>query len=557
MSALLEAPPHTANTALLSAAHSLAAPRDAIDGAFVSAGEKLGECDSILARLTATFEALPAELDNPELAAATDRLATVGRRARAISEALATEQADVARLVQVVASAGHPIDELRRQVKMMSIVAINARVTAAGIVNDTDDFNVFTTDIAKLSDSAASTIAEFARTYQALGAVVREAADARGAFESTHRSTLSALAHELETGLAEVTAHRQRSIALSADTGRISRDIQGRVATAVIALQVGDATRQRVEHVEAALRDLAEADPTVVPPVAELQRLQLASTRESLVTEMSSGEAALSELARDATSALAQVRDTHGAGGTSGLGALQAALQKAVVVLRDYETEREKLDRVANAVADTVRVLLGHVEAVQEVEYEMRLVSLNAAVKCAQLGPRGRALDVISSQLRSLTGETVVSAHEAVERLNEAAAVAAAFTAATASDAATRVGAMEQEAASALDLLETIAARVAAALRDLDQRGPVIARRLTEALSDFSEHDSISEALSDVEIALTALAGDGTASPDFLAQLQQRYTMDIERRIHAAFTGAPPAEVEAPAAEDSIDDLLF
>jgi hypothetical protein len=541
---------------LLAAARGLATPRDAIDGAFVSAGDKLAECAGILSRLTSTFEALPAELESPELAAATNRLAVVGRRARAIADALATEQTDIARLVQVVASAGHPIDELRRQVKMMSIVAINARVTAAGIVTDTDDFDVFTTDIAKLSNSAAEAIAEFARTYQQLSAVVREASNARGVFETTHRATLAALADELETGLADVTAQRQRSIEISGDTGRISRDIEARVATAVMALQVGDATRQRVEHVEAALRDLADLEAEAIPPVAELQRLQLASAREALSTEMTSGEAALGDLARDATRALAQVRDTHGALASSGLASLHGALQKAVVVLRDYETEREKLDKVANAVAETVRVLLGHVEAVQDVEYEMRLVSLNAAVKCAQLGPRGRALDVISTQLRSLTGETVVSAHSAVERLNEAASVAAAFTAATGSDARQRVGAMEQEAASGLDLLRAIGTRMASALKDLDRDGPIITRRLTQAMHDFGQHDAISEALSDVEITITGFAGEGDAPADFLAALRKRYTMDTERRIHDGFVGAPVV-VEAEPEEASLDDLLF
>jgi hypothetical protein len=542
---------------LLAAAGSLAVPRDAIDDAFVSAGNKLSECASILSRLTATFEALPAELESPELAAATDRLALVGRRARAIADTLATEQEDIARLVQVVASASHPIDELRRQVKMMSIVAINARVIAAGIVTDTDDFDVFTTDIAKLSDRAAATIAEFAHTYQQLASAVREAASARGSFETTHRATLSALAAELESGLAEVTAQRRRSIEISADTGRTSRDIEARVATAVMALQVGDSTRQRVEHVETALRELAAADPVIVPAIAELQRLQLISARESLSAEMASGEAALGDLARDATRALAQVRDTHGAGGGSGLASLQGALQKAVVVLRGYEVEREKLDKVANAVAETVRVLLGHVEAVQDVEYEMRLVSLNAAVKCAQLGPRGRALDVISSQLRTLTGETVGSAHSAVERLNEAASVATAFTAATGDIAATRTAAMEQEAVSGLDLLAAIGVRMATAMRDLDRDGPVIARRITEAMHYFGEHDAISEALSDVEFTLTDLAGPGDVPADYLGTLRKRYTMDMERRIHDRFAGAPPPAAEPEPAETNLDDLLF
>jgi hypothetical protein len=115
---------------------------------------------------------------------------------------------------------------------------------------------------------------------------------------------------------------------------------------------------------------------------------------------------------------------------------------------------------------------------------------------------------------------------------------------------------MESEAVSGLGLLETIGTRMVTALRDLDRDGPVIAHRLTEAMHDFGQHDAISEALSDVEIAVTALAGAGDAPLEFLAALRRRYTMDMERRIHDAFAGTPPSVAE-PEPEASLDDLLF
>jgi hypothetical protein len=564
MEALAELSPNESapDTRLADLAEALARPREAIDDAFVSVGGRLAECANILSGLTELFEALPTMLRGQGLAGATDRLDVVGRRAEAISAALGTEQQDVIRLVAVVASAGRPIEELRRTVKMMGIVAVNARVVAAGIADEMDDFDVFTTDIAQLSDSAAKTIATFHRTYVELTEVVHEAAETRGQFEATHAGTLSKLAGELDAGLAVVAADRARSIEASAETGRVSRAIADRVGAAVMALQVGDATRQRIEHVEAALGDLAAAEPAIVPPVAELQRLQLVDARETLVTEMASGEAALTELSHDAMAIAAQVGATAGSGAeSSGLTKLHGAVIAAVRVLRDCEAEREKLDKVATAVATTVRVLLDHVEAVQEIESKMRLVSLNAAVRCAQLGPRGRALDVISQQLRALTGETVVSAHEAVEKLNEAASVASAFTSSAGGAAAGRVGDLEREATAALGMLETIAQRMEMALAALRRDAPLVARRLGEAVDDLSRHDVISEAVSDVELSLAELADGHPLAPEpaaeLLAALRPRYTMDAERRIHDAFSGIePPAVIEADTGTD-LDDLLF
>jgi hypothetical protein len=577
---------------LLAIAADLAAPREAIDGAFVAVGSRLAECADILSRLTETFETLPVDLEGPDLAEATDRLAVVGRRAGEIAVTLGAEQADLNRLVDALRGAAHPISELRRTVKMMGIVAINARVVAASVVSDTEDFGVFTTDIAQLSESAATTIQRFSRTYEALSIVVGEAAMARASFEQAHRDTLSTLATELERDLAEVTEQRLTSVRSSAVTGQMSRAIADKVATTVMALQVGDATRQRVEHVEAALRDLAALLPRgagegdqpqaggggsqnlsqvsidISSPITELQRQQLAGARETLVLEMASGADALTQLATDVEAVLAHAQEVYGsAENRSALSELHSAVRRAVTVLRDCESEREKLDRVAVAVSETVGVLLNHVEAVQEIEYKMRLVSLNAAVKCAQLGPRGRALDVIAQQLRTLTGETVVSAHEAVERLNQAAQFSAAFTNATGAGAG-RVGDLEREAAASLTQLETVGMRMKKALVELYDDGPRVADRLHQAVDSLANHGAISEALSDIELGIAGLilpregdhpeSGDRAELDQFLATLRKRYTMDAERRVHDAFTGIEVApEPAADTSETALDDLFF
>ena len=306
---------------IVAIATALADPRQRIEAAFVDVGARLVQCATLLNRITTVFEALPQDLASPQLAEATDRLAAVGRRAQEISAAFCDEQNDLARLVSVVTAADHPISDLRRTVKMMGIVAVNARVVAAGIVGDSDDFDVFTTDITTLSDGAARTIQEFSAVYRQLTDEVHKAASQRASFETTHGRTLSGLAARLDTTLSAVTRHREASAEGSVETGRVSRQIATRIASAVMALQVGDATRQRIEHIEAALTTLADlvdgsapadiAIPSEDLPVARaaissLSSAQLSGASHSFQADIGEASHALQDLAADARTVMSR-----------------------------------------------------------------------------------------------------------------------------------------------------------------------------------------------------------------------------------------------------------
>lgn len=545
-------------------ARMLGAPRSAIDDAFVAAGNELTECAQLITRVTGLIDALPVDLESPDLTEGTARLAVVGQRAEAIAAELGSPVGDLGRLVLALGAAATPIDQLRRTVKMMGIVAVNARVVAASVVSEMDDFGVFTTDIAELSNSAATTVAEFSTHYHKLNMVVAEAAAARARFAQTQREPLARVAQTLHTLLADMAEHRREAVQISAATSRMSHDIAQRVATSVMALQVGDSTRQRVEHVEAALDKVAQdnALEVIVPQVTELQRRLLAAARQTLGTELDAAATAVSDIVDDIDAMLKQAAELHGGGKgkQSALAALREAVHAAVHVLGDCELERQKLDQVAHSVATTVKVLLEHVQAVEAVEYKMRLVSLNAAVKCAQLGPRGRALDVISQQLRSLTGETVVAAGAAVTRLNEAADLSAEFAREAGSSAAGDVSALGREAEAALDLLAAVGQRMDDAIAAIEHDVPRAKGKLADVAEVLRAQGQILEDLSDAEMALAELAGpsgDLSAHAEFFADLRRAYTMDSERRIHDRFTGIKIAEAPRVVTESALDDIMF
>lgn len=552
-------------------AHDLAQPRQDIEAAFVAVGTRLTEGAALLNTLSKLFEALPEALAGTEVEDASTRLSAVAARAERLATAFGQEKADLSRLVDVVAAANSPIADLKRAVKMMGIVSVNARVTAAGIVGDSDDFDVFTTDIATLSASANRTIQDFAQVYRQLTTEVDRAANQRARFEATHGHTLAHLGSSLAGTLDALGQQRAAALEGSAETGRVSRQIVGRIGSAVMALQVGDATRQRIEHVEAALlaiADLVDGKPALgrsldadehapaIATVAALEQAQLSLTAANFAQEVEQAEADLSALAADAGTIMARSRDFGGAerGKSSAVASLSAQLRMAVTILADFETERAKLETVATAVQATVRTLLEHVEAVQEIEANMRLVSLNAAVRCAQLGPRGASLTVIATQLRELTSETVVAAEAAMARLAESSALAGSFGASSGQGAG-QVGELEQQANFALDILAALDEKTASALSRLSVDGPKVIKLLEDAAAGLSGQSGMAETLNDAALAIAALsadpmpAGQSAAMADILAGLRKHYTMEAERQVHDRLLPATAIATEPVSTE--------
>ena len=564
-------------------AAALVSPRQQIESAFVSVGARLTGGAAMLGNLTKLFEALPDVLQGADVQKASMHLEAVGTKARELSDTFAREKADLARLAEVVGAASGPIADLYRTVKMMGIVSINAGVTAAGILSDGDEFDVFTNDISKLSDSAGRTIQEFAQVYRQLTSEVERAVEQRAHFERSHSHTLSALGESLSKTIVALDAQRQMALTGSAETGRVSRQIVGRIGSAVMALQVGDSTRQRIEHIEAALAALAdglqqqaiagqalgeELFDEAIAAVAALEQSQLIETANTFANEVGEAEVSLKALADDAGMVMAHSQQIYGASGsgeTSALASLSSQLRAAVAVLRDCEAERAKLEAVAHAVQSTVKVLLGHVEAVQDIEANMRLVSLNATVRCAQLGPRGASLTVIATQLRELTTETVIAAKAAMSRLDESSALARAFGAAATGEAAGQIGRLEQQANLALTLLSNLDKRLASALQSLNADGPRAIRELEAAAKGIMGQADIAEVMQDIALQIAALSPSpppqAPAEPVMavLDWLRSLYTMEAERSIHSALFGAK-AEVTVPGAEsggDDFDDFLL
>lgn len=546
-------------TALPAMTADLAARRPAIEAAFLDVGGRLTQCMTLLNRHTALFEALPRDFESAELAEATTALHSLGAETGAMASSFAAERKAMSALIAALSGADGPISDLVRTVRMIGIIAVNARVMAAS-VDDMEDVEVFTSDIARLSSEADATVRALSGTYERLVEHVRRTESRRSEFEQNHRRRLLDLSHGLEQRLGQLAERRREAAAAGSRTGEMTRQIAERVGAVVLSLQVGDNTRQRLEHIEAALGlldamthgrpgpaaagiDWSEAagSPALVHAVARLQSDQLAGAAGHLEGEVQSGEAALRSLQADVTEMVRQSR-LVGTGSANDaetpLAALNTELRDASAMLRVCEAERGKLDAMAAEAGEVVAALLSHIAAVRAIESSMRLLSLNATMKCARLGTKGRALNVITQQLRELTAETVISAESTAAGLQSVSEAARRVTAAASSDSADRVARLEEGAERALRLVETVDGRLAAALAVLSDEAPELLRLLGGAAAAYAVQRRMARALEAAATELAALAGPGQSlsacaeATPLLAHLRKAYTMQHERRIH-------------------------
>lgn len=575
-------------TALDEVAGLLDRPFADADRILLQVGEKLAAATETFGRLTATFGALPQALDSDEIRAATAHLVEVGRAVTAAADALSDETGVLARLLTTSREVGAAVERLNKTVGVISVLAINARVAAGHLVAEGEDVSVFTREIGRLAGAAESTVRALAQDQTRLDALLREACRQQAAFGSRYGETLHAAARQLGESLELMAARRARSVEMTAEVGERSKRIGAQVGVAVMALQIGDRTRQRLEHAAEAvvlLRDglsdqgggagtwragLDEAQQRGVLSMAcRLQSAQLSQALGDFSGEVRRVADSLVQLAGDAAAMAETGADLSG--GTAGAGGLfdglRSKIESAGTLMHAYQEARGEVDRMAAEAAATLEGLVRQADAVREVEADLRLVGLNTTLKCGRLGSRGVTLSAIAQELRACSDLTVRDTAALTAVLQDVVSAAEALR--QQGKGAQEIAALQARTGGALATLDEAGARLGAAVAALAADGRRMSALLTGTAERLTVHEDLDRQLAAARDRLDAVGAKhagGAVDPAFveetvLSLFGRHYTMESERDIHKLLgTGddRQPTEAapEAPP-QDSLDDIFF
>jgi hypothetical protein len=564
-------------------ADSLGSLRAVTEDRFLKIGRSLEAAVGILERLTTRFDGLLNELRGPSLAQARQDLTAAACQIAALAAVQQHETSTLAGLADAVGSLDGRLAAMRATLHEIDMLAMNARLVAAGIGTAGAGFLPFSHEIRRSAAAARVTVQQLAQELATAGEHLQAARAGTDEFTRLHAAELQSIPAHLTASASAMEGHSHRAASTAAAVSACSGDIGRHVAETIVALQFGDITRQRIEHMQNACRILAELPETAAQTAAaqgiggRLVATQLRDTAEALDRDAEHVARQLQALVEAAHQVAERGRQTYGAsdrGHGSFLGDLETEVRAAQALFGGLHAAHAEVDRRIATVSQGAQRLTRHMAALRDMEAGIHIIGLNTTLKCDRLGPVGRPLSVIAQALRHCGGRTAADAASILATLQPVLAAADALTAGGDTRGGADAGGVGDRMVAAVGQLADTGQRLTDALAGLEGDSDAVNGLLAAAMECFTVRHEISAVLREAAAACgtpavepgAAEAAGGAAEVPVLALIAAGYTMARERSVHARFA-LPPGDAvvddrlragdPAAAAEPDLADMLF
>ncbi len=554
-----------------------------IEGAFAQAGDRLGRGHAIFLELNQGLTAMSGELSGAEIEGASKAMHDIAERLNRLAQALPAESALLGRLGKAAVEASDLLKPLFKHIQMISIVARSARIEAASLAHDRENFLAFTQEAHDLAQVVKRSLDVCARDQDQLAKAIETALNRQNDFDRRYRDQLLSAGSDLISAYAGMQEQRGRSVQLTALAGSSTKRIAEAVGRSIISLQSGDSARQRLEHVCHGLR-LAGGSlaPGIVPTpddpaaidaglICKLQARQLDDAQRELGDDIGRIAGTLSAILSDVVGVVDQGRSLYG--GQSGdsssfLTRIRQILMQASTLIATCESAGKTVDDALTVVADTLLKFRDAITVLSEAVVDITLIGMNAGLKAGHLGNKGNAFVVIANELKTSADQVSGAAGrlrpvlDAIEKL------------------AHDLGALRRHGDPAQ--MGELESSILAALREVEAGNGRLADLIGRLIAEGAEFESLMGSAQDLlgevgkgaatlprfvarlDAAVAATSRDRPAASDEAAfdALFARYTMERERDVHREFLHGLGLASKAAAPSDSNTDaddgvLLF
>ncbi|HVZ50705.1 MAG TPA: hypothetical protein VG986_01975 [Pseudolabrys sp.] len=544
-----------------------------MEGRFLEIGQKLTASVEILERLTALFAKLRIELDSPEMQSAIEGFARVASEVSALTGAQQGERLALAELSKIAAGLGQRIEEIHKEIRTIEVLTINARITASGIGPAGSDFLTYIGEIGQSLKLTETNLRQFRNDLMQVSEHLRAASSSEAEFDARHAKTVAVIPGQLAQSIELIAARRRSAATAAGNVMSSSQQVGNGIARVVMALQIGDATRQRMEHTQESAELIAqmlaggEHDRQGLAGVGcALQAAQLDDAASEFRREIASVHAALAQLSADANEIVGLGKRIFGSGTHGGafLKELESDVHQTHNLFQGFHTARVNADRTMGAVLEIVSRISEHIGTVREVEANIRIMGVNAMLRSSRLGNVGAALSVVAQEVTNSSARTAAEAKGATTDVQRIVSTAQSLASEEQSRRLSEIAAITDLMTQSTGRLRGVGDGLAGALEQLGRDGVTVARLIDRTVASLAVADEVDAELQRAaadfdELAACAPACDARqddAAQRMFGQMAARYTMAREREVHAKF--APWSTIaEAPAAAQTVDDMLF
>ena len=548
--------------------------RSRIEQRFLDGGVVLLNVLDVLNRLVASLENLSGSLGDEAAEATIGQLVATVDQLTALPGIEEMRQQRLGNVAVTEKSLGGYIADMQETLRYLRTFATTAKITGAAI----PDFSGFAEEILERIQYGRTQVDALGTKIGTLSSVIGSASTGGGEALERFRRSVPDIAGNLSRNAGDLTAQRRHLSQLAAKVGASARHVQTKVATTLSAMQIGDITRQRIEHCQSAFTFLddylaagtldAEAAGRLTALVRHLVHAQLGEIARDFARECKTVVSTIRSFGADIDGLMMLYGDMDAADGKSAdraMRILEADIAAARAVVRDIEQAADKANALGHSTVETVRELLKGVETIKLVRTDIQYMALNTNLRCSKLGEEGRAINVVTAELRTFstrldeTAEHILVALQSLEddagRLSEAGASAG--------------GSLDAHLEEALDHIRRAGDRMEEDMTALRACGADVSAKAGRTIADLDFNAELGDVLADCSARagdllgheLPDLSGLDEALADLGSRISRTYTMVSEREVHARIFGTPMEAPAAPAAaktdDELFDDALF
>lgn len=527
-----------------------------IEGAFAQAGDRLGRGHAIFLELNQGLTAVSGELSGAQIEGASKAMHDIAGRLNGLAEALPAESALLARLGKAAGEASGLLKPLFKHIQMISIVARSARIEAASLANDRENFLAFTQEAHELAQVVKRSLEVCARDQDQLAKAVDTALSRQNDFDRRYRDQLLSAGGDLISAYTGMQEQRGRSVQLTVSAGSSTKRIAEAVGRSIVSLQSGDSARQRLEHVCHGLRLTGGSlAPDIMPIPGEpaaidagficaLQARQLDDAQRELGDDIGRITGTLSAILADVVGVVDQGRSLYGGQGddsSSFLIRIRQILMQASTLIATCESAGKSVDDALMVVEDTLAKFRDAIAGLSEAVIDITLIGMNAGLKAGHLGNKGNAFVVIANELKTSADQVSGAARRLRPVLDAVEKLAQDLRSLRLRGDPAQLGELESSILSALREVEAGNERLEQLIGRLIADGAEFEGLMNSAQELLGEVGKGAATLPGFVVRLdsasAAIPKDRPVASDEAAfdALYARYTMERERDVHREF----------------------
>lgn len=546
-----------------------------IEQRFLDGGGVLITVTEALAKLVSLLEHIGNSLKEENAAEATGRLLQTVDLLHKLPPAEVRRQDCVGAIGQTGRLLAEHVLSMEETLRYLRTFAATAKIAGARI----PDFSSFASEIVERIEFAAKEVRALSLQIRSLEAQIESAAANEDSSLGQYLDGIPSIAQRLISNADEIQVQRRNLSELADTVSGLARKIQNKVAHTLSAMQIGDITRQRVEHCQAvhSIMEtyLASEAPAALTAVDRQRLSELAMTLIfELLDETTVGfdreTAKIVENIRSFSGDIRTLLDLYqtmmaqsGEDGKSPINSLRGDLSAARGVVDRIDAAATGANRLSDKTSEMVKELTTSILTIQLVRRDIQYMALNTNLRCGKLGEEGRAINVVAGELRSFASLLDEDAEKILVGLGTLETQATGLKGWQENSEQENSSGPGGHIDAALLHIAEAGASMDTNVKELRRCGDDMTSQVAEIVNSLDFRAGIGETLA----SCTQEAGlarrmmtdmNGLETP--LAAISERifkiYTMAAEREIHAAVFGVVSPTVESGPASSNDEELF-